>query len=396
MKKRHQLLLTSSILSVLLGVGSVMAGGLSFTSIGVIPTSTTVNPSSLNQSGSVHMQRASTQTIAASTSTVLPAIMTQTFTSGQVTPSSTTLNCFEEGVDVCFNQVTYSQQVESSSTTMILGVANTLSQNTGTFDFSLSNGGNIVVFHGNSGSTTITATLVSGSTQPVALTCSSGLPIGAICSFPGTDYPNFQDILTISTTPATPGGLYPITVTGTSSSVTRTTTFTLTVNPPPQNPLTTGVVSGQGVASPNCPTGCQETLGTSISVNAYPASGWTFSSWTTSGASCSGGATANPCIFSMPNNAVTVTANFVINQVTVNLHLLSYKVVNVGVQILQGSTIVAARIVTLTSSRPTASILFQAVPSGPLTVKISGYSIATQTRTLTIPPPSQRVSFAFY
>jgi hypothetical protein len=98
----------------------------------------------------------------------------------------------------------------------------------------------------------------------------------------------------------------------------------------------------------------------------------------------------------MPNNAVTVTANFVINQVTVNLHLLSYKVVNVGVQILQGSTIVAARIVTLTSSRPTASILFQAVPSGPLTVKISGYSIATQTRTLTIPPPSQRVSFAFY
>ena len=51
--------------------------------------------------------------------------------------------------------------------------------------------------------------------------------------------------------------------------------------------------------------------GTSVSVIATPSSGYSFSSWSISGASCSGGSSASPCAFSMPSNAVTVTANFV-------------------------------------------------------------------------------------
>ncbi len=41
----------------------------------------------------------------------------------------------------------------------------------------------------------------------------------------------------------------------------------------------------------------------------YP--GYTFSSWLISGASCSGSSSSNPCTFTMPSNAVSLTANFV-------------------------------------------------------------------------------------
>ena len=85
-----------------------------------------------------------------------------------------------------------------------------------------------------------------------------------------------------------------------------------------------------------------------------------------------------------------------LNGVIMNLHLLSYKVVNVQVQVLQGSTVVASKTVTLTYANPTSTILLGPVPSGPVTVKISGYSIATQTRSLTIPPLPQTVDFAFF
>jgi hypothetical protein len=51
------------------------------------------------------------------------------------------------------------------------------------FDFSLSNGGNQTVVQGQSGSNTITATLVSGTSQSVSFSA-SGLPTGAVLSLP--------------------------------------------------------------------------------------------------------------------------------------------------------------------------------------------------------------------
>jgi PKD repeat protein len=74
--------------------------------------------------------------------------------------------------------------------------------------------------------------------------------------------------------------------------------------------LVTGVAAGQGSVNPNCPNGCNETVGSSVTVTATPNSGWQFSSWSISGASCSAGSSNSPCVFTMPNNAVTLSATF--------------------------------------------------------------------------------------
>jgi hypothetical protein len=81
--------------------------------------------------------------------------------------------------------------------------------------------------------------------------------------------------------------------------------------------LTTGVDSGSGSVKANgsnCPSGCSEASGSSVTVNAKASSGWQFSSWSTqTGISCTLGLNppANPCTFSMPGNAVTLKATFI-------------------------------------------------------------------------------------
>lgn len=103
------------------------------------------------------------------------------------------------------------------------------------FDFSISNSGGIAISQGpNSGSNTITVTLVSGSTQSVSLSCASGLPTGASCSFnPASGNPTFTSTLTITITSSTPKGGYSVTVAGTGGGRSRSTGFTLTVTGPP-------------------------------------------------------------------------------------------------------------------------------------------------------------------
>ena len=77
--------------------------------------------------------------------------------------------------------------------------------------------------------------------------------------------------------------------------------------------LTTGVDSGSGSVSPNCPNGCSEEFGsgtffkTPVTVTATASSGWQFAAWSTqTGITCS----TNPCTFAMPLNAVTLKAAF--------------------------------------------------------------------------------------
>jgi hypothetical protein len=96
------------------------------------------------------------------------------------------------------------------------------------FDYTLTNTGNITVAPGNSGNTTITATLATGTAQAVTL-AATGLPTGASASFTNNPCsPTCSSTLTISTTAATAPGTYPITVTGTPLN--HTTTFNLVVN----------------------------------------------------------------------------------------------------------------------------------------------------------------------
>lgn len=97
------------------------------------------------------------------------------------------------------------------------------------FGFSLSNSGNITVIQGQSGSNTIAVNLTNPPTQAVSLSI-SGLPSGASANFsPSSCNPTCYSTLTISAAGTTPTGSYTITVTGTGGVLTRTTSFTLTI-----------------------------------------------------------------------------------------------------------------------------------------------------------------------
>jgi hypothetical protein len=82
-----------------------------------------------------------------------------------------------------------------------------------------------------------------------------------------------------------------------------------------------------------------------------------------------------------------------VGSLKVNLNLGTYKTVNVIVEILQGSRVLQTRTVTLTWLQRTSSITFSNLPIGNLTVRIRGYSIQTQTGTVTPPPDGQTVYF---
>jgi aminopeptidase S len=83
---------------------------------------------------------------------------------------------------------------------------------------------------GGSVSATVATATVKGQAQPVQLSA-TGLPDGAQAGFdPQSVTSGESSALTISTSASTPPGAYPITITGTGDEVTRSTTFTLTVN----------------------------------------------------------------------------------------------------------------------------------------------------------------------
>ncbi|KKW45452.1 MAG: Coagulation factor 5/8 type domain protein, partial [Parcubacteria group bacterium GW2011_GWB1_56_8] len=101
------------------------------------------------------------------------------------------------------------------------------------FDFTLTNNGNRTVSQGSSALETITAILASGTSEPVSFTA-SGLPLGASSSFsPTSCNPTCTSFLTLTAAATTPMGDSTVVVTGAAGSVTRTTSFTLTVTAPP-------------------------------------------------------------------------------------------------------------------------------------------------------------------
>jgi hypothetical protein len=100
------------------------------------------------------------------------------------------------------------------------------------FDFSISPLSPIsgTVVRGNSISTTVTATLVSGASQTVTFSA-SGFPANTTYSWVATNNcsPTCSRFLVITTSLTTPAGTYPITITVTGGGVTRTATYTLIV-----------------------------------------------------------------------------------------------------------------------------------------------------------------------
>lgn len=98
------------------------------------------------------------------------------------------------------------------------------------FSYSLAASNDIALQQGNTGSTTIALSLLSGISQSVTLKA-TGLPSGATASFnPNSCGPSCSSILTIITSLTTPPGTYTITVTGTGGV---TTTFKLIISAAP-------------------------------------------------------------------------------------------------------------------------------------------------------------------
>ena len=94
---------------------------------------------------------------------------------------------------------------------------------------------------------TIAVSEVNAFANPVALTCSAGLPPSATCTFApasvtpaGTPVPS---TLTINTAASTPTGTSTVTATGTSGSLTHDVTVGLTVTPGPDFAITSAVLS---------------------------------------------------------------------------------------------------------------------------------------------------------
>src|SRR6266571_2114242 len=98
------------------------------------------------------------------------------------------------------------------------------------FNFSLKNDGDKTVTQGSPVTTTITATLLLGASQPVSFAV-SGLPQNTTASFSLTSCtPTCSTTLTVSTLASTPTGTSTITVTGTATGgLHKKTSFSLTV-----------------------------------------------------------------------------------------------------------------------------------------------------------------------
>jgi hypothetical protein len=100
------------------------------------------------------------------------------------------------------------------------------------FDYSVSlNPTSGSVVQGSGTTSTVTVSLVSGTTQTVSLSASiSPTATGLTATVnPTSGSPTYTSTLTISTTPSTPAATYSITVTGASGSLSRSATYSLTV-----------------------------------------------------------------------------------------------------------------------------------------------------------------------
>ena len=127
------------------------------------------------------------------------------------------------------------------------------------FDFSVSlNPTSGSVVQGNGTTSTVTVSLVSGTTQSVSLSTSiSPTAAGLTASVnPTSGNPTFTSTLSISTTSATPTGSYTITVTGTSGTLSHSASYSLTVTAPAAfdfsvslNPTSGSVGQGNGTTS---------------------------------------------------------------------------------------------------------------------------------------------------
>jgi hypothetical protein len=182
------------------------------------------------------------------------------------------------------------------------------------FDFNISlNGYSLSVAPNHSGFVQVTVNLASGTPQNVTLISVISPNDGLLSASFGQSwgFPSYVTTLVINARNATQGKQYTIIVSGQYRGlVKQAPALTVTISCPQGTcaTLTTSSV-GQGAVQPSCPSGCSETVGQTISVSAIPDPNWAFGGWNMTGTSCANG--GSPCVFVMPNNPVSITANFV-------------------------------------------------------------------------------------
>ena len=114
--------------------------------------------------------------------------------------------------------------------------------------FSLYGGGSLTVGQGLSGSTYVSINQLYGFSGAVNLSV-SGLPSGVTASFSRNPTTSYSDQITFNVGSTVPVGQYPLTITGTSGSVTQTTALTLIVGVPSFTLSAYAITVGQGQTS---------------------------------------------------------------------------------------------------------------------------------------------------
>ena len=138
------------------------------------------------------------------------------------------------------------------------------------------------VVAGSSATTTLSTAVVSGATEPLALTA-SGLPTGATASFsPASVTTGGSSSLTVATTAATPAGTYAVTVSAAGASGTATTSFSLTVTAPVTTTTTTVAPSTTTTTVKPCASPGQKILnpGFESGTTSWTATASTIGKWT--------------------------------------------------------------------------------------------------------------------
>lgn len=173
----------------------------------------------------------------------LPSGVTASFSPNPITGSNTSFSIqLQAGASVAPGQypvtitgVSGSQTVTAPLTLVIASPTFTLSA------------GSVTVGQGLSGSTYVYANQQYGFTGSVNLSV-SGLPNGVTATF-GTNPTSYYSQLTFNVAGGVPVGQYPLTITGTSGSLTETTTMTLTVGTPSFTLTSYNLTVGQGGSS---------------------------------------------------------------------------------------------------------------------------------------------------
>ncbi|MFD0634290.1 hypothetical protein ACFQ9X_24770 [Catenulispora yoronensis] len=193
--------------------GAVSAGAAVTTTVSTALVSGSAEPVALTASGLPSGATASFSpaTVTAGNSSIL------TIATSASTPAGTYPITITGTAPSATHSTTYTLQVSSGTPTNDFSIA--VAPTAG----SVSAGGTVTG--------TVATTVVSGSAEPVALSA-SGLPGGATASFsPATVTAGANSALTIATSASTPAGNYTVTITGTATSATHTTSFALTVTP---------------------------------------------------------------------------------------------------------------------------------------------------------------------